>query len=520
MWSFRGLALIMIAGGIVGTYVFRTRQFKLAASRLEAQVEQRTHELSVAKDAAEQASRTKSAFLAAMSHELRTPLNAILGFSRLLRQRGASEEQKRDLDIINRSGEHLLTLINDLLDLAKIEAGRDVLHIAPCDLHSLVQDVAEMIRVRAAAEGLALSVEAPAIIPRVRTDTARLRQVLLNLLGNAVKYTDTGGIMLRLDVMPGADAQHVLLSFEVVDTGIGIAPEDHERIFEPFVQVGRAGVHKGTGLGLTITRHLVGMMGGTIQLESAPGKGARFQVAIPAEMAGDSDLPALAEAPEEFGELEPDHPEYRILIVEDEMHNSMLLSRMLEDAGFRAKVAVNGAEGVEMFRQWGPHFIWMDLRMPVMDGIEATRRIRQMDGGRDVKIAALTASRYKSQEDEVLAAGMDGFVLKPYRPAEVFACMAKHLGLRYRRSAAEAPALPSQALTSDTVGVLSEKLREELRAAVLTLDAKQINAAIAKIVEVDPGVGAVLSGYASRFAYTVMLQAVDDGKQTEAANGA
>ena len=255
-------------GQIIGRLRETLEELQRHQQHLESLVDQRTSELVQARDHAEAANRAKTVFLANMSHELRTPLNAVLGFSRLLRD-GASNDPQRDLDIINRSGEHLLGLINDLLDVAKIEAGQKDIEIAPCDLGKLIQDVTGMIRARAEQKGLALRFEAPESPPFIRTDAARLRQVLINLLNNAIKFTEHGSVTLRWGTTPANSADRVLLKFEIEDTGIGVAVEDQARIFDAFVQAAEADRHQGVGLGLTISRQLIELMGGTIHMESA-----------------------------------------------------------------------------------------------------------------------------------------------------------------------------------------------------------------------------------------------------------
>ena len=475
---------------------------------LERLVKKRTAELVEARDQALAASRSKSAFLANMSHELRTPLNAILGFSNLLRQHGATEDQRRDLDIINRSGEHLLGLINDVLDLAKIEAGRSVIEIVPCDLRALLQEVTDMIRPRAEEKLLVLQlVETPESPRYIRTDAARLRQVLINLLGNAVKYTNQGSVTLRSTSRSTEDRNRVRLIFEVEDTGIGIAAEDQARIFEPFVQLAGAGMQKGTGLGLAITRQFIELMGGAIQIQSTLGKGSCFRMEIPAERARESENRAPR------AELEPvigpmvGAQEYRVLIVEDERENQKLLKHLLQRAGFQVRIAQDGAEGVECFREWQPHFIWMDLRMPVMSGFDAARRIRTLEGGQAVKIAAVTASGFADQRNEVLAAGMDDFVRKPYRPNEIFECMARQLRVRYQREAVPAPREPVAELRPEDLAVLPQELRAGLRDALLALDVERISAAIDRVSQKNAALGSVLARCASRYAYTAMLSA-------------
>ena len=230
-----------------------------------------------------------------------------------------------------------------------------------------------------------------------RTDAAKLREVLINLLGNAVKYTEHGSITLRFDAQPVGGAEQLLLRFTVEDTGIGIAPEDHERIFKPFEQVAKRAPQKGTGLGLAITRQLIELMGGSIEVESTLGKGSCFPVDLLVERTQEPEARPAVACEAEFRVLEEGQPEYRILIVEDQPENWMVLERLLTEAGFQVRVAEDGAEGVTSFREWRPQFIWMDLRMPVMNGIEAAQRIRNLDGGKDVKIVAVTASGFESE---------------------------------------------------------------------------------------------------------------------------
>jgi signal transduction histidine kinase/FixJ family two-component response regulator len=508
-WWFRMIACVSVIGMAFVAYWSRIRSLHLAASRLELQVERRTHELQIAKDSADAANRAKSTFLANMSHEFRTPLNAILGFSKLLRDGNLSEKDRRDLDIVHRSGEHLLNLINDVLDVAKIESGRTVLEIAPCNPRIIVGEVTDMMRVRANEKNLALHLVESPLFPRsVKTDATKLRQVLINLLGNAVKFTRKGAITLRLNARPADTGERLLLTFEVQDTGIGIAAEDQLRIFDAFVQLGSHRTQKGTGLGLTITRQFVDLMGGTIRVESTPGKGSRFEVDVPVERAEGFDVTPSESQEERIVGLEPGQGDFRILIVDDEVENRLLLERLLQNAGFQVRVAEDGARGVEMFRSWRPHFIWMDLRMPVMDGKDATRRIRTLEGGREVKIAAVTASAFASERDQVLAAGVDDFMRKPYRPREIFDCMARHLGLRYiyRNSR---PEQRDVILRKEELHALPQELLRELEVAVTTLDDECIRQVIARISDLDATLGGKLAHYSDRLAYTAILNAVE-----------
>ncbi len=385
------------------------------------------------RQAAVSASHAKSVFLANMSHELRTPLNAVLGFSQLLMDdSGLSTEQRESLGIINRSGEHLLALINDILDMAKIEAGRVAMQEEDFDIHRLLSDMESMFGLRAAQNGLSLTFECASTVPQyVRTDQGKLRQVLINLLGNAVKFTEEGGVSLRVR------AQKELIYFEIEDTGVGIAPEDQAKLFDAFVQVGKSR-SSGTGLGLAISRQYARMMGGDLTVTSEMGRGSLFSATIafkPAETAQILQLEAKSSRRvvglEPGSQVAPDGSVYRVLIAEDVEPNRKLLARFLQPLGLDVREAIDGEQALAMWEQWRPHLIWMDVRMPHLDGLEVTRRIRAGAGGRDTAIIALTASAFNDQRDEALAAGCDDFVRKPFRGSEIFEAMARQMGLRY-----------------------------------------------------------------------------------------
>jgi signal transduction histidine kinase/DNA-binding response OmpR family regulator len=469
----------------------------------------------LAQEQAEAANHAKSMFLANMSHELRTPLNAILGFSSLMRNEpGISGEQKKTLDIINRSGENLLNLINDVLDMAKVEAGSITVENTPFDLGEMVRDVIDLMRVRAEEKGLHLLLDQSSEFPRfVRGDMAKLRQVIINLVGNAIKFTPQGGVTLRLSARPTDMPKRMMLIIEVEDTGIGISAEDQSRIFDPFVQVNNLTYQKGTGLGLTITQKFVDKMGGRISVESTPGKGSIFRVETPVDHADEREISTARIDRGWVAALAPGQPEYRILIVEDQMENWMLLQRLLEGVGFRVRVAGNGAEGVGAFTSWRPHLILMDIRMPIMDGLEAAKRIRALEGGRDVKIVALTASVFKEERDNVMAAGMDDFIRKPYRPNEIFDCLTRHLGIRFveEESSENATTEPVTALRPETFATLPTEIQKELTDALISLDVARINETIRKVSLLNPALGDALAHHADRFDYTRILEAVQGG---------
>ena len=365
-WWFRIIVGLSIAGLAFGAYRSRVRSLQLRSASLEAQVSQRTRELSertgellerarelqVAMDAAEAANRAKSAFLANMSHELRTPLSVILASSDLLSESNPTPDQREDIDAIGRSGKHLLGLIDDVLDVAKIEAGKEELAIAAGDLISTVRTVVEMMRGRAEEKHLALVYHQAPEVPRyVHVDASKLRQILINLLGNAIKFTKEGTVLLRLSAQPADEPGRARLCFAIEDSGVGIPQHDLGRILEPFEQVRNADPQKGAGLGLTITRRFVELMGGKLRVESEVGRGSRFVVELPLELATESETYGVELAPGHPFILESGQPEWRVLIVEDDPESATVLRKMLTRSGFQVRVAENGALGIEAFQQ-------------------------------------------------------------------------------------------------------------------------------------------------------------------------
>ncbi|MES9874921.1 MAG: PocR ligand-binding domain-containing protein [Candidatus Sedimenticola sp. 6PFRAG7] len=477
--------------------------------------------LSNAKEAAEASNWAKSLFLANMSHELRTPLNAVLGFSQLMsNDQTLSPQHKSNLEIINRSGHHLLQLINDVLDMSKIESGKTQLEPEDIDLSTLILDVTDMMQIQAEEKGLQLLLDQSSDFPRyVRADGPKIRQILINLLSNSIKFTDQGGLTLRLAASSN-QSDSITLKCEVQDTGRGISPEDIERIFQPFEQLVSAIEQKGTGLGLAITRQFVELMGGEISAASQPGKGSTFTFSIQVEPGNPEQVQIIngKETRRVIG-LQDTTQAWRILIAEDQLENQLLLQQLLESVGFEVRIAEDGEKTVAIFNEWHPHFIWMDRRMPRMDGLTATRKIRELPGGDEVKIAALTASVFKEQKDEVMAAGSDDFVRKPYRPDEIFDCMARHLDLDYiyeeETSVSTEVEGEPPALTAEQLSALPAELRDALNSAVTLLDVNEMREVVKRIEAIDSDLAGALAQRVEAFDFTAIKQLFQSGRDAD-----
>ncbi|MCU0497656.1 MAG: ATP-binding protein [Anaerolineae bacterium] len=476
-----------------------------------ASLEQQTFALIEAREKAEQANRSKSVFLANMSHELRTPLNAILGFAQIMERDPHLNVRQRDhLGIVSRSGEHLLGLINDVLEMSKIEAGQTTLTETAFDLREMLRGIEEMFRVRAAGKKLQLLFEIEDNLPRyVRTDDGKLRQIIINLLGNAIKFTEEGGVVLRARQR---EDQH--LEFEISDTGQGISSIEMDKLFKPFVQT-ESGVksQEGTGLGLAISRQFVQMMGGDIRVSSTVGQGTTFAFDINADQATAADLSTKEQQRRVIG-VSPDDPrDYRILVVDDKRENRQLMVERLSHVGLAVREAANGEEAIQVWEAWEPQLIWMDMRMPVMDGYEATRRIRGTVKGQSTVIIALTASAFEHEQAIVLSVGCDDFVRKPARESVIMEKMVEHLGIQFIYEEVDsAPKLEDVVLTRETLNVLSADQLTRLAQAANTVDLDLAETLVSELRATHPTIAKALHELVANYRFDQLQTLLQEGQ--------
>jgi hypothetical protein len=395
---------------------------------LEAQVRLRTAELALARDAAEASDRAKTAFLANMSHEIRTPMNAIQGMAYLLRRGGVTPDQAERLDKIDAAAQHLMAIVDDLLDITSIEAGLLVLETLPVGVPGLLADAGALMSARAAAKGLALHIADAPAMPPLTGDPARLQQALLNYLGNAIKFTEQGSITLRVGLQQET-ADAVLLRFEVADTGIGIPAQTLPRLFGAFEQADNSTTRRygGTGLGLAITRRLATLMGGSAGATSVPGQGSTFW--FTARLLRRAEAPSASPTGRDGAEeaLRQRHGGKRVLVVDDEALNREVAQCQLEVVGLCVDIAADGREAVAMAAATRYAAILMDMQLPELDGLAATQAIRRLPGGAGLPVIAMTANAFAEDRERCLAAGMDDYLDKPINPERLYATLCRWL---------------------------------------------------------------------------------------------
>ncbi|MCA9606007.1 MAG: response regulator, partial [Myxococcales bacterium] len=449
----------------------------------------------------------KSEFLANMSHEIRTPMNAVIGFSQLLlRDPAITPSQRGNVLAITRAGDHLLSLIDDILQLAKIEAGRMTLSLATIDVRELLRDLSGSYAARASEKGLGFAVEGTDAIPRyLETDETKLRQVLTNLLQNALKFTERGAITLRAASRETRAGPR--LTLEVADTGSGVAEAEMERLFQKFEQTEsgrRSG--QGTGLGLAISREMARLMGGDITAESQLGRGSVFRVDLPAKEVVVKG-PVSKKEPGSVARVAPGQPTPRVLVADDQENNRRFLSGLLAKVGFEVRHAVNGEEAVTAVEEWQPHLVLMDMRMPRMDGIEATRQIRA--SGASTKVLIVSASAFEDDRQLARDAGADGFISKPFRDRELFAEIRQQLQLEYVYDAPEGGAVSLPPRTRRAGVVLPPDLRGQIRQAALSADIEVLLELLPDVEAHDRGLAKAIRGRCERYDYSEILSLIE-----------
>lgn len=484
---------------------------------LEERVAQRTAELEKARIEAVAANRAKTRFLSSMSHEIRTPLNAILGFSQLLlRETTLSAKQREPIEIINRSGEHLLTVINDILEFSKIEAGRLYLNAAAFNLHDMLLEIELMFKFRTDSKKLKFNVEFTNDIPKyIMTDQGKLRQILINLLGNAVKFTAEGGIRLRVK-RGGAENGKTALFFEVEDTGHGISSEDYEKLFLAFSQTEAGSRLGGTGLGLALSLQYARLLGGDIRVSSEPGHGSIFTLSIAVREENVEPEDGKIPARRVIG-LKPGQGTYRVLVVDDSEDNRALVRELLTIIGFEVEEAADGRDALEKLRKRPPNIVLMDMRMPGMDGYRTTMQIKEMKEGAHIPVIAVTASAFEEEREKAFIWGVDGYMRKPFKDHELFECIRSYLKLEYIYEGEAEPSYEKhdefkQGLFLKSLKDLPETLIDEMLEATVRLDQDALMKLIQRVDEISIEAAVQLRALAKKYEYELLISFLKQNK--------
>ena len=453
---------------------------------------------------AQKANQAKSVFLANMSHELRTPLNVILGYSQLLRREPSlSSKQKDFLSIINRSGEHLLSLLNEVLEITKIETQHSSLELSIFDLHTLLEDIKRMFQLKADLKDILLEMIGVENIPRyILADVLKLRIILINLIGNAIKFTDSGSVSVRFQAM-GIDNTKFTLQVEVKDTGFGISEEEINRLFNFFSQTesGKKS-QSGTGLGLAISQAYVKMMNGEIKVRSELGKGSIFNFSIELAFADEKEVSSNNSENRIIG-LEDNQLPPKILVAEDNDDSRALLASLLSGIGFDVRDAANGKQAVELFESWNPQFIWMDIRMPILDGYEATKKIRALENGKEVKIVALSAHVMQEELNKIYEVGCDDFLAKPFKEESLFSKLEKYLPIKYKYEYSDnkSNVKSKDEMEKLDLSFLEEEIKSKLLYASNETDATKIVEIAKEMISTHPKIAERLIKLADNFDY-------------------
>jgi CheY-like chemotaxis protein len=447
-----------------------------------------------------------------MSHELRSPLNAIIGFSQImLRTKNLPNEHYENAGIIHRSGEYLLTLINNVLDFSKIEASKTTLNKTDFDLYQLLRDLESILHTRIQNLDLELIFDTDNNVPRyLYADGVKLRQVLLNLLGNAIKFTAQGEVVLSISAKEQTENQHYLLNFTIRDTGVGIAPEELNNLFEAFSQTNSGrNAQEGTGLGLVISQQFVRLMGGDITVASELNKGTTFSFSISVQLGNEIKQESFIQ--KQVLALAENQPTYKILIVDDKSVNRHLLLKLLGPLGFELKEAANGKEAIAIWEAWQPHLIWMDMRMPVMDGYEATKFIKSHVKGNATAVIALTASVLEEEKAIVLSAGCDDFLRKPFKETMIFEALTKHLGVQfiYENTTNDNSEIMESSLSSAQLQIMPQTWLIRLAEAALEADSKQVLTLIQEIPSTETATIKNITKMVQQFQFEQLLNILE-----------